>query len=48
MRQDEAQLATREYGEALLSQAINVFSDKLRQMMAATEAGESWPPAQQA
>jgi creatinine amidohydrolase/Fe(II)-dependent formamide hydrolase-like protein len=42
-RQEEALLATAETGEKILSMAIEFVTDRLRQMMAATEAGKPWP-----
>jgi len=44
-RQEEAFLATAETGEKILSLATDFVTDRLRQMIAATEAGKPWPPA---
>ena len=44
-RQEEALLATAETGEKILTLAIDFVTDRLRQMIAATEAGKPWPPA---
>jgi len=44
-RQEEALLATAETGEKILSMAVDFVTDRLRQMIAATEAGKPWPPA---
>lgn len=42
-RQEEALLARPETGEKILSKAIEVVADRVRQMIAVTEAGKSWP-----
>ena len=42
-RQEEALLAGPETGEKLLSMAIEHVAERLRQMIAATESGKSWP-----
>ena len=42
-RQEEALLSRVETGEKLLSMAIEFVADRLRQMIAATESGKSWP-----
>jgi len=31
-------------GEKILAMATDFVTDRLRQMIAATDAGESWPP----
>lgn len=42
-RQEKALLARPETGKKLLSMAIEHVADRLRQMIAATESGKSWP-----
>ena len=44
-RQKEALLATAETGEALLTKATQSFVERMQKMIAATDAGQSWPPA---
>ncbi|MSU70382.1 MAG: creatininase family protein [Opitutaceae bacterium] len=43
-RQVEALRATRQIGEALITKATSVSVEKLRKMIAATVAGQPWPP----
>ena len=42
-RQEEALLARPETGEKILSKAIEFVGDRVKQMIAATESGKSWP-----
>ena len=42
-RQKEALLATAEKGEAFISKATQSFTERLQQMIDATEAGRPWP-----
>lgn len=43
-RQEEALLSNTSTGEALINRATSVFVDRMRKMIAATEAGQPWPP----
>jgi creatinine amidohydrolase len=45
-RQEEALLATAEKGEALIAIATRFIAGRLQEMMAAAQAGTSWPPSQ--
>lgn len=45
-RQEESFLATAEKGEKLISKAVESWSQRLEEMIAATDAGQSWPPAE--
>ncbi|MCH2375670.1 MAG: creatininase family protein [Planctomycetes bacterium] len=42
-RQEESALASAEKGEKLISKATETFANRLRRMIAATEAGKTWP-----
>ncbi len=42
-RQEESQLATAEKGEKLIRRGTEFFAKRLREMIAATEAGKPWP-----
>ena len=44
-RQEEALLARPETGEKILSRAIEFTANRVKQMIAATERGDSWPPS---
>jgi creatinine amidohydrolase len=47
-RQEEALLAKAKTGEILITRAVRFFVERLEKMMAATAAGEAWPPAKPA
>ena len=42
-RQRLSLFASAEKGEALISKATDFFVEKMKKMIAATEAGQSWP-----